>query len=50
MVVPSFLNPREPKRYPLPIRLLNLNSFKSDLEDFSFLSDDKNTDPPKQQT
>jgi hypothetical protein len=45
-----FLSPREPTRRPLWVRLLSLNSFKSELKEFPFLSEEEKTNPPTQQT
>ena len=45
-----FLSHQEPARRPLWVRPLTPNSFKSELKEFPFLSEEEKTNPPTQQT
>jgi hypothetical protein len=48
--MPNFLNRPGPKRYPLQVRPLSLDSFERELHHFLFLSDKEKTEPLTQQT
>src|SRR5271170_4128189 len=50
MSIIHILNHQKPTRHPLPVRPLSLNSFKSEMKKFPFLSEEEKTNHPTQQT